>query len=356
MRQLRTELEAMRDVEEARSRRQLEAIAMSTGREQVLFLGAVLFGLLGGLLAMVLFTTGVAHRLQRLEQNAGLLARGEPLPPGPGGGDELGKLARQLGAASELLSDRERRLRSAKDEAEQASWAKSDFLSQTSHELRTPLSSILGFVDLLQRGALDPVTQTEALERISRAGNHLARLLNDVLDIGLVEAGVLSIDREPVYLTELLADSVELMRATAEDAGIQMDVDPAACGELSAAADTDRVRQVLLNLLSNAIKYNREGGSVRIKCGEESGFARLDVSDEGPGIPPERMEELFQPYERLGAENTKVKGVGLGLALSKSLVELMGGTLQVESDASSGTTFILRLPLWNPAEERATQQ
>jgi signal transduction histidine kinase len=355
MSQLRTELDAMRAVEDERSERQLEAIATSTGREQALFIAAALFGLLGGLLAMVLFTTGVARRLQRLEQNARLLARGDPLPEGPGGSDELGMLALQLGAAAELLSDRERRLRSAKDEAEQASWAKSDFLSQTSHELRTPLSSILGFVDLLQRGALDPETETEALQRIARTGNYLARLLNDVLDIGLVEAGVLSIAREPVYLTELLADCVELMRATADESDVRIEVDPTACSDLSAAADSDRVRQVLLNLLSNAIKYNREGGCVRVDCGEEPGFARLDVSDDGPGIPAERMPELFQPYERLGAEQTKVKGVGLGLALSKSLVELMGGTLQVQSDPN-GSTFSLRLPLWNPADERASQE
>ncbi|MGH2805835.1 MAG: ATP-binding protein [Actinomycetota bacterium] len=351
MNQLRTELDAMREVEDERGERQLAAIATSTGREQALLVGAVVFGLLGGLLAMILFTTGVAHRLQRLEQNARLLAQGDPLPAGPGGHDELGILARQLGAAAELLSDRERRLRTAKDEAEKASWAKSDFLSQTSHELRTPLSSILGFVDLLQRGALDPDTQVEALDRISRTGNYLARLLNDVLDIGLVEAGVLSIAREPVYLTELLADCVELMRAQAEEAEVRIEVDPAGCADVSAAADNDRVRQVLLNLLSNAIKYNRTAGSVRITCAEEPDFVRLDVSDEGSGIAPEQIQKLFMPYERLGAEHTKVKGVGLGLALSKSLVELMGGTLEVRT-GSEGSTFSLRLPLWRERADR----
>ena len=357
MGQLRQELDGMLRAEEAALDRQLEVVQTSSRRERALSIGAVLVGLLGGLLATILFTTGVAKRISVLEENARLLAQGQELPEGPSGNDELGRLARELGNASALLSDREHRLMEARDVAVEASWAKSDFLSKTSHELRTPLSSILGFVDLLQRGVLKPDDQKQALERIERAAQYFSRLLNDVLDIGLVEAGVLSMSIEPVGIPEEVADCVELMRPAADEADVRMEADTDSCSGLKAAADPDRMQQVLLNLLSNAIKYNRRGGAMRVVCSREGPLARIDVSDEGAGVPHDQLDRLFTPYERFGADVRKIKGVGLGLALSKSLVDLMGGTLELTSTGPTGTTFTVRLPVWDgPLPEDAEQE
>lgn len=346
MAQLRQELDAMLRAEETAFERQLDVVQASSRRERALSIAAILVGLLGGILATVLFTTGIAKRISVLEENARLLAQGQPLPEGPSGNDELGRLARELGTASALLSDREHRLMEARDVAVEASWAKSDFLSKTSHELRTPLSSILGFVDLLQRGVLPPEDQKQALDRIERAAKYFSRLLNDVLDIGLVEAGVLSMSVEPVGIPEEVADCVELMRPAADEANVRVESETDSCSGLKAAADPDRVQQVLLNLLSNAIKYNRPGGLMHVVCSREGPLARIDVSDEGPGVPYDHVDRLFTPYERFGADDKKIKGIGLGLALSKSLIELMGGTLELTSTGPTGSTFTVRIPLW----------
>jgi PAS domain S-box-containing protein len=240
----------------------------------------------------------------------------------------------------------EAELREAKEAAEEANRAKSTFLSRMSHELRTPLNVVLGFGQVLQLDPLDP-GQAEAVDYILKAGRHLLDLIDEVLDISRIEAGRLSLSIEPVRADDLLADALMLMRPLASQRGITIRAELDTC-DVFVLADRQRTKQVLLNLLANAIKYNREGGVVEIKCDQRESALRIIVTDTGLGIPPERLDRLFTPFDRLGAEATAVEGTGLGLALSKRLIEAMGGAVGVESVVDAGSTFWIELPLGEP--------
>jgi signal transduction histidine kinase len=350
MTQLRGELTAMGVAEQAKLDRQLTEVADDRRRQDIIFGGVVALGLLGGLAATMLFTTGISQRVQRLEENAHRLARGEPLLDRPPGTDELGRLAEALAGASDLLSDREGSLREAKEHAEQANWAKSDFLSRTSHELRTPLSAMLGFAQYLQMRELEP-REREVIDRIVIAGNHLASLLTDVLDIARIEAGGLTVSLRPVPVTEAVSSATDLVQPTAleHNVGVEAQVQD----HHFVVADAQRLQQILLNLLSNGIKYNRPGGAVTVTSRQAAGdeAVLIDVTDTGAGIPPDKMEGLFVPYDRLGAEESKVEGIGLGLAVTRSLVELMGGSISVTSKPGEGSTFTVGLRSASPAPE-----
>lgn len=235
-------------------------------------------------------------------------------------------------------------VRLAREEAERANRAKSDFLSRMSHDLRTPLSAILGFAQLLE---LDDVGESakESVAHILRGGQHLLALINEVLDIARIEAGHLALSPEPVDAAEIVALAVELVRPLAAQRSISVVLDPPAAGVV-VLADRQRLNQVLLNLLSNAVKYNREGGRVTVSFGAvDGGRLRITVTDTGAGMPPAKLKLLFQPFERLGAEQTGVEGTGLGLALSRGLAEAMGGTLGVTSVVDQGSIFWLELAL-----------
>ena len=228
------------------------------------------------------------------------------------------------------------------EQAESASQAKNEFLSRMSHELRTPLNSVLGFGQLLQ---LDPKlddAEREHVNHIVRGGQHLLELINEVLDISRIESGTLSISPESVGVGDAVREVVALVQPLAADRDIALTVEPTCVGYVM--ADHQRLKQVLLNLLSNAIKYNRHAGHVAIRCKRASHGVALEVADTGPGIPPDRLERLFEPFDRLGAEHRGIEGTGLGLALSRSLVEVMGGTLTVESRPGEGTSFTITLP------------
>ncbi|RFD23988.1 histidine kinase [Pseudomonas sp. GL93] len=231
-------------------------------------------------------------------------------------------------------------LRTAREEAERASLAKSEFLSRMSHELRTPLNSILGFAQLLDMDA--PPGQKAQIGHILRAGQHLLILINEVLDIAKIEAGRLPLNIESVPLAIALQEALTLVSPMAADAGIQLAPLPILAADSGIVADRQRLTQVLLNLLSNAIKYNRPEGQVSIEVKIDQQRIAVSVSDTGKGIAADRLVRLFKPFERLETD-PNVEGSGLGLALSKSLLEMMNGSLTVQSQPGVGSRFTLEL-------------
>jgi PAS domain S-box-containing protein len=258
----------------------------------------------------------------------------------PMGKDKVFWLARDVTESKRI--EEERRAREAAEEANQA---KSAFLSRMSHELRTPLNSILGFAQLLKMDELT-AEQYDSLNYIIKGGRHLLDLINEVLDIARIEAGRMSISLEPVLLQEVLEECLSLVQQMAADRRLELHTDTLVAAHLHVTADRQRLKQVLLNLLANAIKYNREGGSVSLSCREGlDGWLCIDVTDTGPGIPADKLDRLFSPFERLGAEQGDVEGTGLGLALSKGLVAAMGGSIGVDSTPGNGSTFWIRLPI-----------
>jgi PAS domain S-box-containing protein len=254
-----------------------------------------------------------------------------------------------VGTAGTLRDITDRRLaeeaaRAAREAAEAANRAKSEFLSRMSHELRTPLNAILGFGQLMEmEDDLSPDNR-ESVAHILKGGRHLLDLINEVLDMTGIEAGHMRLSPEPVAVAEVVGEVVDLLRPLAARRAITLRADDAQGCTHHVLADRQRLKQVLLNLLSNAIKYNREAGSIVVACDTRpDARLRISVRDTGPGLPAESMDRLFTPFERLGAERTLTEGTGLGLALSKRIVEAMDGTIGAESHAPDGSTFWLEL-------------
>ena len=441
------------------------------GRFLLLTAISAVVGLLGSLAAVYLFSTGIVRRVQVLEANAELLARGEALTALPEDADEIGRLAQRLARASALLRGREQALREseerfrlvieevrdygifaldpdgivtswnlgaqrikgweaeeilghhfsrfypedtrghlparmlerarregtaedegwrlrkdgshfwanvvitalhdehgelrgfakvtrdmterrrseealrvAREEAIAANLAKSEFLSRTSHELRTPMSAILGFGQLLEldEEQLEP-RQREALSQIMKAGRHLLSLINDLLDISSIESGGAELNLTQIELGELLQEVHDLAGPIVAAAGLRFVLE-APEQPLVAWADRRRVTQVMLNLVSNAAKYNRTGSMVRLACVASGRDIRVEVEDDGAGVASGEVQRLFTPFDRLGHQNrAKVDGTGLGLALSKRLVESMGGQIGYEAP-EQGARFWFTLP------------
>jgi signal transduction histidine kinase/ActR/RegA family two-component response regulator len=235
-------------------------------------------------------------------------------------------------------------------QAEEANRAKSEFLSRMSHELRTPLNAVVGFGQLLELDDLEP-SQRESVEQILKAGRHLLGLINEVLDISRIESGTMSMSLEPVHLGSVLADVLSLIRPLADKAGVRLTLDPADLAEVYVHADRHRLTQVLVNVLSNAVKYNHAGGEVSGSYEEPlPGRVALLIADTGEGIAADKLDRLFEPFNRLGAERTDVEGTGLGLALSMHLMQAMGGTIKAESSSGDGTTMRLELARTEPAQ------
>lgn len=234
-------------------------------------------------------------------------------------------------------------LESAKFAAEQANLAKSDFLSSMSHELRSPLNAILGFAQLMESGAPKPTpSQKASIDQILQAGWYLLELINEILDLALIESGKLSLSQEAMSLAEVLADCEAMIEPQAHGGHIHLQF-PAFDGPFFVKADRTRVKQVFINLLSNAIKYNRVGGGVEVSCREVGTRTRISFRDTGIGLTPEKLAQLFQPFNRLGQEGSATEGTGIGLVVSKRLVELMGGEIGAQSTVGVGSVFWVEL-------------
>lgn len=249
--------------------------------------------------------------------------------------------ARVNNHAERLASEQVER---ARLEAERANQAKSSFLSKMSHELRTPLNAILGFSQLLQMGADEEQTTTYA-DMIHGAGQHLLKLINEILEIARIESGRTTFLCEPVDVLDVAAEVVALTRPLTVENGIRVHIDNQGIEDLSVVADRQRLFQILLNLVSNAVKYNRPDGVVTVGGRIDGGWLVFEVTDTGRGIAEELKPGLFVAFERLGGEHYSGEGTGLGLALSKSLAEGMGGSLDLARSSSEGSTFELRLPI-----------
>ena len=332
--QLRNEIRAMNVREAVLVEARTAAVDEAIRRNALMNAATALVGLAGGA-AMLIFTIRMVRRVRRATDNAERLALELPLLPGDPTTDELGQLSERLERASVVLATRAAA-------AQAANRAKTEFLSRTSHELRTPLNAILGFAQLLERDLVTSPQQQQA-SHIVRAGRHLLALIDDVLDIARIESGGLQIEPESVDVHGLLSEALSLVSPLADRRRITLHgttVDES----LAILADRQRASQVVLNLLSNAIKYNQDGGWVRIDVSADEYVVNIDVVDGGPGIPADLQTRLYTPFDRLGAERHNRDGIGLGLALSKSLMQQMGGQIDVDTQPGRGSTFKLSFP------------
>ena len=259
--------------------------------------------------------------------------------------DAAGNPEHMLGVVQDVHQRKltEEALIAAREDAERANQAKSDFLSSMSHELRTPMNAIIGFAQMLEYDSdLNP-DQKDDVHEIIKAGRHLLELINQVLDLSKIEAGHIDLSLEPVGVARLVEDCRQLIQPQAAARRIVIDLDVPT--ETAVRADRVRLKQVLLNLLSNAVKYNREGGHIRLSVQPIAVERfRIMVTDTGAGIAPKHIGELFQPFKRLEAEHSEIEGTGIGLSITKQLVEMMGGEVGVDSQVGVGSTFWIELP------------
>jgi len=259
-------------------------------------------------------------------------------------GDIIGYLL--IGTDNSVRKQVESELHNAMAVAEKANLAKSDFLSSMSHELRTPLSAILGFAQLIESGSPPPTTtQKRSIDQILKAGWYLLDLINEILDLALIESGKLSLSLEPISLSEVMHECQAMIEPQAQKRGISVAF-PHIEVQYFVEADRTRLKQVLINLLSNAIKYNKGGGTVVVECvAKTPGRIRICVKDSGAGLTPDKLTQLFQPFNRLGQEANVEEGTGIGLVVCKRLIELMGGVIGVESTVGKGSVFWIDLNL-----------
>jgi signal transduction histidine kinase len=273
---------------------------------------------------------------------------------------------RLIGIVSDVSDDvQAQQLRLEKESAERANRAKSSFLSRVSHELRTPLNAVLGFGQLMHTDPAEPLTagQTRRLEHVLDAAHHLLELINDLLDITGLENDGVQLQQVAVRLDDVVSLGLAHVRPLAQAAQVEVTLRHTAGGDdLTVQGDAMRLRQCLEHVLANAVKFNRADGHVELTIGrdEASGDAAdgparavIAVQDTGPGLSAQQLDRLFQPFDRLGAENSPVPGSGLGLVITQQLLQRMGGSLDVSSQPGRGTRVELRLPLWVPAEAAA---
>ncbi|MCO4860734.1 ATP-binding protein [Cupriavidus sp. WGlv3] len=281
----------------------------------------------------------IEYRLKRASDGAYRwhLERGSPLK------DADGKIVKWLASSTDIEA-----LKQAQASAESANHAKTEFLSNMSHELRNPLNAILGFAQVMASESPPPTASQQAsIDQILKAGWHLLELINEVLDLARIEAGQASLSPEPVSVIDTLHECQAMLEQQAVKRAVRMRF-PAATPPCFVRADRTRLKQILLNLLSNAIKYNRDRGSVDVQVTTTGHRVCVSVRDTGTGLTPERLAQLFQPFNRLGHEAGPVEGTGIGLVVARRLAELMGGTIDVESTPGVGSVFRVELPAAAP--------
>jgi len=259
-----------------------------------------------------------------------------------------------IGADNSVRKQVESELQSAKAVAEKANSAKSEFLSQMSHELRTPLNAILGFAQVMATGTPPPTpSQQRSLDQILKGGWYLLELINEILDLALIESGKLTLSIEPVSLADVMLECRVMIEPQAQKRGIRMSF-PQFETPYFVKADRTRLKQVLINLLFNAVKYNKPQGTVAVECTLKAPSSlRISVTDTGEGLAPAKLEQLFQPFSRLGQEAGVEEGTGIGLVVTKRLVELMRGVIGVDSVVGAGSVFWFELGLTGSRESRA---
>jgi PAS domain S-box-containing protein len=274
--------------------------------------------------------------------------------------DETGELIGFAKVTRDLTERRNSEMRSLADarrvaQAESANLAKSEFLTAMSHELRTPLNAIGGYAELLSLGLGGPTTpeQSDYIERIRRSQQHLLRIISDLLNFSRIEAGQLNYDMTEFSLGEVIGAVVPLIEPQARAKGVAFSVNEEH-QDCEAVSDRAKVEQVLLNLLSNAVKFTKAGGQISIACHAEANFARIDVTDTGVGIAPDKLDAIFEPFVQLGRSLSSAhEGTGLGLAISRDLARAMRGDLTVSSTPGVGSVFTLSLPRPSAAKRRA---
>jgi signal transduction histidine kinase len=331
-------------VSQQHQRQALRDEISSETRDTALLVGA---GLIAGLTGAALLFTGLISSMRRpledLVDASGRLAGGDLDARVKVGG--LAETATLGGAFNEMAEELQRRA----GERDQLERMKDEFVLTASHELRSPLTSVQGFAELLllEREKLSP-KQAETVEVILDNTRHLVRLLNDLLDLARSDAGRLTIRPVQTEATGLIEDAVRTMRAQLDARGQELTVEIAP--DLPRIeADRDRIRQVLVNLLTNANEYCPQGANIGVKARRDGAEVEIDVIDDGPGIPEQQLERIFERFSRGDAgETQRVGGTGLGLAISKSLIELHGGTIGAESTTGGGATFHVRLPATAP--------
>ncbi|HEX2881095.1 MAG TPA: ATP-binding protein [Polyangiaceae bacterium] len=249
-----------------------------------------------------------------------------------------------------IQNEHERELRSARSAAEAASSAKTEFLASMSHELRTPLNAILGFAQLLQRDKKAPLSDRhrERIEHILKGGEHLLRLIDEVLDLSRIEAGRVSVSLEPIDVAEVLSEVKETLAPMAGRAEVRLSVTPVAADFPRGVADRTRFKQVLMNFGSNAIKYGRKGGQVVFDAARSNERLRITVIDDGIGIPEDKQDKIFQPFQRAGQETGPIEGTGIGLVITKRLAELMEGSVGFQSSEGQGSRFWIEIAEHHP--------
>lgn len=325
-----------------------DSISTDTRNTALLVAAGLIAGLTGALLLFSGLIASMRRPLEELVDAAGRLAAGDRSARVEVGG--LSETA-TLGAAFNEMADDLEREASKRDELDRM---KDEFVLTASHELRSPLTSVQGFAELLmlERENLTP-KQAETVEIILDNSRHLVRLLNDLLDLARSDAGRLTIKPVPIEVAPLVEDAVRTMRAQTEATGQTMsqEIEP----DLPwINAEPDRIRQVLVNLLTNAHEYSPHGASIRVTAARADDGVEIAVIDNGPGIPKEQLEQIFDRFTRGDAGLTqRVGGTGLGLAISKSLVDLHGGTITASSGPNGGSTFRIRLPITAPSAVRS---